>query len=1253
MADNFIHLHCHDEYSLLDGFGTASKYAEKIKSNDQLGMALTNHGNVDGAIKFQNAFKSAGLVPIQGCEFYIVNDISIHEKGEKRRHLIALAKNEIGWTNTLKMLTIANIEGQFYRPRISPDILLEHCEGLIISTACASSFIHDDWGKILLKKLHRIIPEDIYCELMPHQISGQKETNELALHFAEKYNLKIIATNDCHYISDGDEKAQEVLLAIQSKKKWNDPNRWKFDTKGLYAKTRKEMQKAFLEQGQLSRKQIDLALDSTLEIFDKCKDFSIPQRKVELPRIPELRDSKYTNDQYLRKLCRAGFQKRILSDKKKEKKSEIYLDRMNEELDIIIKQGFCEYFLIVWEIIKWCKENDIMTGPGRGSAGGSLVCYLLEITHVDPIEFDLLFARFISPARIDLPDIDNDFQDNKRHLVFEHFQQIYGEFSTVGVGTFMTMKGRGALRDVSRVFDVPLADVNPAAKSIVVRSGGDFRSDYTVEDAFNTFEDGKKFRDKYPEVTDITIKLEGQTRGKGQHAAAVVLSADDLRNGHRANLLYGSKIQSNNKKDLIVNWDKHDIEYAGLMKLDILGLNALTVLNEARKLILLNHNIDIDYSTIALDDKNVLDEFTKENTIGVFQFGSPGLRKLCRELGIDSFELLVSANALFRPGTLRSGMTTQFVARKHNEVEWKHSHKEIEKLTKDTYGIILYQEQVMQFMYNLGGLGWKTADTVRKVMSKSQGVEQFQKFKKMFADGCVKKGTLKKEEAEELWNELSSFGSYGFNRSHAVEYSVISYWEMWIKLYYPEEFFCASLTYGSENKKADLVEDAIKLGIKIRPPKIGKSDATKWIAIDKIIYTPFIEIKGFGEKTAQQAAGSHKVEEKISIGSLFGKDEMFAKSNAMLVKGKGKDILTKIYSDEDRDATNEEAIEISKFFGFNFCADKSFRFKTMLNMISSKIKFYSVKNIDFKNREKIYRPYFGQMTIVKYGYRGNLQTSVGSNDRSAYANKIVTHGGVYGNFKDSTDFSMLVFESELYDAKKDQIEHCANKFMVAMCNHPYKTTSIHCNAAWFEEDLLSCNLSGLDINLLNSYKYEDKKLDTKCDKCGLKNECRATVSPSLGKYNIMIIGEAPGKEEDKQGKGFVGKSGELLWNELKKYKYSRDLFHVTNVVKCFPSETKTPTKRHINYCSKIINDEIEQINPPLILAFGNTGLKYFLDQESGIMNKSGTTEWIEKAKAWVCWCIHPSSVLYHEENMAMFKEGIKNFVDKARTIGLK
>jgi DNA polymerase-3 subunit alpha len=897
MPKDFIHLHVHNEYSLLDGFGTAKNYAKKIIENNQVGMALTNHANIDGNIKFQNEFISNNLIPIHGCEFYIVNDIKDHTKGEKRSHLLALVKNDIGWTNILQMLTIANLEGQYYRPRISPEILLKHCEGLIISTACTASFIKEKWGVRLLKDLYSKIGDDLYTEVMAHNMKEQIETNKLAIKYSEALGIKVIATNDCHYINKDDAKAQEVLLAIQTKKKWLDSDRWRFEIEGLYAKTYDEMFQAFKKQEQFYDKQIEEYLNNTLEVFNKCKDFRITERKVQLPKTLELKECGCTAEDLLREKCKIGFTNKIIHNENKKVKRDIYKDRLNEELNLIVRQGFCEYFLIVEEVIEWCKNNNIMTGPGRGSAGGSLVCYLIGITKIDPIEFNLLFSRFISPDRIDLPDIDNDFQDDKRQLVINHFKDTYGEDHVACVSTFMSMKGRGALRDVSRVFDIPLNDVNEAAE-IIEESEDD---NYSIEESFNNTDEGNRFKKKYPEVVKIASKLEGQIRGKGMHAAAVVISNDDLRNGDKVYLQ-----KTSNKNELVVNWDKYDIEFEGLMKLDILGINALTVLNEARELIKMNSNIEIVYEDIELNDPKIFKEFSKGNNTGVFQFGTYGLKKLCQEMGIETFMHLSDANALCRPGTAHSGLTDLYIQRKHGKKIPKQNPI-IEKITKDTYRIILYQEQLMQIVNEVGGLSWKTTDKVRKVVAKSKGSEEFLKFKKLFANGCVKNKTLSKEEAEKLWDDLATFGSYSFNKSHSVAYSVISYWCMFLKVYHPLEFICASLTCGSDKSKPDMIENALRKDYDIRPPKIGKSDSKKWIVKNDVMYCPFIEIKGFGESTAKEIANR-----KMKLNNGFFDIEDSGK------KTKADDILSIIGAYKDCEVTLEQNKKIKQYFDFSF-----------------------------------------------------------------------------------------------------------------------------------------------------------------------------------------------------------------------------------------------------------------------------------------------------------------------------------------------
>jgi len=1212
----WVPLHNHDEYSVLDGFGKSIDYARVAKEKGFEYLGMTNHGNVDGAIKFQEACNEAGIIPIHGCELYIVEDLSIKEKGEKRKHITIIIKDQIGWKNLLKMLTVANLEGFYYRPRIDPKLLLAHCEGLIVLTACASSFVTEQWGENLLELLRDKIPGDVYLEIMPHEYPEQEKLNSEIQKLSGRLSVQIVASNDCHYPDSGDEIVQEVLLAIQSKKKWRDPARWKFDVTGLHLKTYDEMVDAFDKQDILPPKTYKRALRRTAEIAEKCKNFAIEQVPVELPRIPGYED--IPEDVLIRDLCEKSLERRGKTKGKK------YTERLEEELGIIIKQKFCLYFLIVWELVKWCKENDIMVGPGRGSAGSSLVCYLLGITTVDPIKFDLLFARFISPARIDLPDIDMDFEDIKRPLIRQHLEDLYGKNKIAGVKTFSRLKGKGAIRDVSRVFDVPLADVNAACDSIVVRSGGDFRSDFTIEDAFQTFEDGKKFRKKYPRVTDYAMKLEGQIRNTGQHAAAMIVSLNDLWQGDHCNLARG--------KDgiPIVNWEKTDIEYMGLMKLDVLGLNALTVLNFARKLIKENHNFDVIYEEIPLDDERVFEEFSKGNNIGVFQFGSLGLRKFCRELGIEDFEMLTHANALYRPGTLRSGMTTDFQKRKFGEEKIEHVHPIIEELTKDTYGIILYQEQVMKFMYDLGGLGWRTADTVRKVISKSKGVEQFNKFKEIFADGCVKRKTLDRETALRLWDELSSFGSYGFNKSHAVEYTMIGYWDMWLKVHYPEEFICASLTYGTkdEAKKTDLIEEALRIGLDVRPPKYGISHHEKWLIKEKVLYAPFIEIKGFGVKTAKKA-GEYKVKNK---------DNFFEKDDEKLTKF--EKILRAIRAFDDTELSDEEYGEMADYFSVSFVRDPAKKLRKIITILKDNLKVVDLKNSQKSQKEKYF---FGYMTEIKFGYKEAVNKTDSSSRESM--------GGVYGNLKDNTDFSMVVFSPEIYQRKKNKVEHCAEQFSLISARPYSNKTALRCSDAWFEDELLSGDLAELNLQLAEKRRYNDPSV-VDCEICSLHQECTRPVPASKGIYNIMIIGEAPGRDEDRDGEGFVGKSGALLWAELRRYSLRRKQFNITNVVKCYPRDTKTPSKNQIKKCAKTwLQKEIEKIKPFLILSMGNTGLKYFKDQDSGIMAKNGTAEWDEKIGAWICWCIHPASVLYSPENRILFRKGVKNFEEKVKNLG--
>jgi len=2761
MKKEFVHLHVHTQYSYLDGFGSASDYAENAKKIGQNYIGITDHGNVDGVIKFQSACKAKGIKPIIGVEGYIIKDLANKEalKNSERGHITILVENETGWVNLLKLMTRANLDGFHKRALFDYDSLLKNSEGLFIMTACGLSFMRFDHGMDFFKQLYRKMPDHLALEIMPIDLDLQNQQNSLVEKISRKYNLPVIATNDCHYVREDDNKAQEVLLAIQTQARWNDKDRWRFQVDGLYLKSYEEMAESFRVNSRLPKSLVEKALDNTTDLAEYLSSFTIEKKEVYLPKVPGF--DGVDEITLFKRLVKKGWKEKLEGKGVFKKNSDIlrYRRQVDEEVTQIINGNFVRYFLIVWELIDWSKKNKILVGPGRGcfapdnivntsignksianievgemvlvgpnryetvynkfdftideelailsiedsieirctldhkiltdsgfkrardikagdrivyaslaneinkdhnrekesssehkntektsaeealnskgrkiaeeeqqipsrihlpilqkeisgsgkeavqsdgrgemeaylqqvytkdsmqfsnlenekfritedsskqtrdesqaekgsikidekpsdkedkigcykkrsykfpasrscqaktgktqgkngegykllvkipakairirkakwnlvpklirtilsvrlsmprseskkvqisnplyrhqgerksvpsrlfswpvyhrnkrmerkrfkylfkilswnrlckkaqdeilslnskrytidklqlaekteigiceksssfklvketrrerhkgkvydlsvtgshiyningcivhnSCGGSLVAYLLNITNVDPLKYGLLFARFISPARIDLPDIDMDFEDVKRPLIRKHLEELYGEFNVAGVTTFQNMKGRSAVRDVSRVFDLPQSDVDKAAKSIVTRSGGDARADFSIEDAFKTFEDGKRFLEKYPDVAKLCMRLEGQIRGcvdgdakvlmlndfssikqvkvsklwrqilvngvakiraydfekgkfffntvnkvwstgikktikltitngieliltpdhevltedgwkpaerlslgekvatngvpignvpwnkdlKGQqvawnkgkkigpswnkgltvkdhssikesrkrmiknnpmlkedarnsmamkntkhglysknfkrmligkvcevcgdkatqihhknknrednipsnlqvlcsschsrlhnpkgvkvnhdltilwskvksikdagyrkvydismtsddvnfvcnklvvhnsgtHAAAMIVSREDLRDGTRAALVRRKDGQT------AINWDKEDGEYMGLMKLDVLGLSALTILNEARQMVKENQGVDIDFNTLPLDDPRCYEEFSNGNTVGCFQVGSLGLRRMCQELGIDNFELLVAATSLYRPGTLRcvagntlirtwsgkdiridtidrnrpipsatypeekshkyvknfvgeiirtginkvynvsdsdgnlivctknhhffvkdkgwlelkdikkgdkvlirnqnknynkklakagaqtrfkqndkpwnlgkkkkaytpytyvhskqkpdiakkaldnwkekmfgdkdkwnrtvkkmtqtrkmqskkksfrskiskamlkyyrsnphpnekmapvsrpqmylylrikryfsdaklnkrvntadgrfffpdilipslkliveydgaywhknpgereeprdtlleakgyriirvthgtlksfisnikmllpdnglkfssikkikyvgrkqtydintknqnfpnyiannfivhnSGMTNEFIERKHGRSEYEHIHPIMEKITGNTYGIILYQEQVMQFMYELGGLGWKTSDTIRKVISKSQGVEKFMSFKDQFVDGCEEKGTLDRDTAGKLFDELVNFGcltgdtkiyrasanqhkeiemtieeafeyqedsnfkfrglkvlsmhhdgmvryntikkiyntgkkkvyrvkttshktirassdhrflifdghdrywkqlkdirigdwitvsdlkkptklygqgfgsgphgeetpqhrkgegstneeknqksklmdkysgqcqicgsidriemhhidgnhdhnndsntmllckkchrneidpnllkrfrigyysgmeeiveikeigerqtydiemveeprnfiadnfvshnSYGFNKcltgdtivykpvsgrgkreitikelyeyqsnkyfkkaglqlmcfwdgyvikynkvkkvtyegwkpvfkittdsgksikataehrflsmtigdwapvsdlkvgdkiactdfekfpemyqidpetryersdyknlyykvktekincfcywrkddgticgkvesedskmhyhhkdgwhqnhspenlewlcdehhkaahmrmnkniydpfaiglkptkeaivkieemgieevydvemedeprnfiangivshnSHAVEYSMITYWDCWMKVYYPAEFLACSLTYGHEDKTDELIEEALRLGLKIDLPKVGKSHASRWIAKDKVLYCPFSEIKGVGEKAAA-AISEFQPEDKKKVNPGFFRETVKKRA----VNSKIMRLLEEVKAFENKQVTEEEREALAPYFNFNLSTDPSRRFKRIIERISHHIKLDKIKSIEMSKSTTAYKYYFGNMTMIRFGYREAVD-------------KGSSFGGVYGNFKDDSDFIMMVFNKNIYDKKKDTIEHCAGDWVLAHANHPNKGNII-CNEAWFGRELLEGDLNGLPVDFREEARFSNKDLKL-CGDCNFKDTSKAPVLSSPGKYNVMLIGEAPGRDEDIEGMGFVGDTGKkVVWPEFAKYGLTRDMFHITNVVKCYPGKAGKIEMKSSKPCWGWLEEEIEIIKPFLIFAMGNTNMGFFKKEDTGIMEMNGRTEWSDKYNCWICWSLHPSSVLYSPANREKWEDAVKNFAYK-------
>lgn len=854
----FCHLHLHNEYSVLDGVGTSKQYAKLAKELGQPACALTNHGNIDGAIEHQKQCLEAGITPIIGAEMYIVPDMTIKGKGETRYHITLLVENQIGWQNLLKLLTIANIEGYYHRPRIDHKTLLKHIEGLVVLTACSSSFLHMDMGngmgEWMLKEYIQAIGKDrVYLEVMPHLLPEQIKTNKLSLSLSRQLGIQIVATNDCHYPSNEATKHQEVLLAIQSKKKWDDPTRWKFNCDGLYLRSEKEMYQAFKKQLVLSEPEISQAIRRTMKVAKICGGFRIEKQEVYLPSIHgSFAKDESLENLYLEGLICKGIRRR-LKGKTGEEMQE-YRARIELEMKLIISKKFVRYFLIVWDLIGWCKQNGIMTGPGRGSVGGCLVAYLLGITDCDPLVYGTEFFRFVDESRPDLPDIDMDFEDVRRDEVRKYLSDKYGEFNVVGLSNFLTMKGKGVLRDVSRVFDVPLAEVDFAAKAMVEADEGQ-----EISKSFAEVQECWRFSKKYPEVVEIAQSIEGQIRGHGQHAAGVCISEKDLREGHNCNLVTRAGT-------LVANWDMRNAEYCGLMKLDILGLSALTILNECRRMIKENHGVDLDYKKLTFDDPKVFAEISEGNTIGAFQIGSNGLTKYCQELGVDNFAMLYAVTALWRPGPMQSGMTESYSKRKRGKEKVEKIHPIFDAITNETFGVIVYQEQVMKVVNQLAGISMVTCNKIRKIIGKSMGNAAFDKYKDEFLQGCKNQGTVPEKKALQIWEMMSKSGSYSFNLSHSVEYSMITYWDMWAKTYYPNEFLASCLTLGDKTKNIDYIREARRLGLKINLPKIGVSHATKWNCDKRNnLFAPFISINGVGEAVAEKIAAA-KISNKVRKG---------------------------------------------------------------------------------------------------------------------------------------------------------------------------------------------------------------------------------------------------------------------------------------------------------------------------------------------------------------------------------------------------
>lgn len=872
---DFCHLHVHTEYSTLDGHGNCDAYAKRAS---QLGfeyLACTDHGSIDGLIKFQQACTKHEITPILGCEAYVSPEIN---KERTNGHMVLLVKNKRGFTNLCKILSFSNQEGFYYKPRVTFEYLLNHSAGLIISSACHQSYLNLPGGISFLKELiHTVGKVNVCLEVMPQASTAQRAHNRKIIRLARKHAIKVIATNDCHYVKRKEAIAQEVLLAIQTKATWDQENRYRFDLNTFYLRSERAMSKA-MKLSRLPRQY----MENTIDIAERCSDFEIQKRTMRLPMPLKVKDE----DEYLRSQCLAGYKEIFGKNIHRNRK---YFKRFKTELNLIISKKFTRYFLIVYDFVQWCKDNDVLIGPSRGSVGCSLVAFLLGITIIDSVKWNLPMDRFINADRLDFPDIDLDIEDTKRQLVWDYLTAKYGASKVAGISTFSRMKPKAAIGDVARVFKVPVRDT--MAFTSTIDSKTDLKLDYLL-----TTTEGEIYKEKYPKVARLALMLEGQIRQKSKHAAGIVVNNRSIANSGKCNVIIRNKTT-------MINWEKEDAEFMGFTKLDILSLKLLSILGYGAQMIKENTDKNIIFKKISLEDEAVLRTIHDGKTVGMFQLSPYATTRVLTRAGVQKFEDLVAAVALARPGPSNSGMTKEYIKRKHGGT-WNEKHIIYESITSNTYGLLVYQEQVMAVIHEVAGLPYSTADQIRKVIGKKRDPKEFAKYKKQFVDGCRSEKTFSRDEAKAFWKGLQEWAKYGFNLAHSIGYAMLGYWSAWLKYYYPTEFICASLTYGAKEKKPELIEEAFKLNLKLILPMVyGNTHPTDWKAKGKKLYIPFFEVKTIGEVKAHQAKTVGAQIQKSHM--LFGEEVEEAPSTH---KGAFKKLLESIdaYRDDEHVRVNDE-----------------------------------------------------------------------------------------------------------------------------------------------------------------------------------------------------------------------------------------------------------------------------------------------------------------------------------------------------------
>jgi DNA polymerase-3 subunit alpha len=893
MSQHFTHLHLHTDFSLLDGAITVDKLVAFGQQQQLKSLAITDHGNIYGAVKFFQKCKKAKIKPILGMEAYFTDDIKNKSVNKKYNHLILLVQNEIGYKNLCKLISFSFQQGFYFKPRIDYQILEKHAEGLIATTACLGGHIPSllmegneveaesrmDWF------LNVFGPDRFYLEVQPEDQKEQVILNQKLFEWSSKKNIKLVAAGDCHYATREDRDAHEVMLSIQTQGKLTDPDRYSFGDCRVHMRTAQEMLECFPGHE-------DAVWNSGI-IADMC-NFDLETGKLFFPKfaIPQ----EHTPETYFKHLCQIGLDRLCADALIDVNLRDQYQARLDLEMDLIITMGFVGYFLVVSDFIQWAYRVGIPVGPGRGSAAGSLVAWALQITNIDPLKYNLLFERFLNPERVSMPDIDIDFCIEGREKVIDYVRDKYGHDHVCQIITFGTMMAKGVIKDVARVLGFPFEDSNALTELIPDTLK------ITLHEAVEQEPKLKEMIESNPKVSqlwDLALRLEGLTRHASKHAAGIVISPEPVDDV--LPIYVPSK-----STELVTQYAMTELESLGFLKIDLLGLKNLTLIDKVIKLIEKNHGIKLDMNKLPLDDKKTFSLICDGKTSGVFQLESDGLKDVLRKLQPDKFEDIIAVNALYRPGPLGSGMVDDYIERRHGRQKITYIFPELAPILEETYGVIVYQEQVMKTASTIAGYSLGEADILRRAMGKKKA-EVMAEQKTIFVDKS-KKQNFDEKKAGELFDLMAYFAGYGFNKSHSAAYALIAYQTAYLKAHYPAEFMAhlISLEVGDPDKMTFYLQEAKDMGIAIVPPNINQSDIDFSVVDNNILFglqgiknvglaalenilherskKPFVDLLDFCKRIDLRTANKRVLEHLIYAGAFDSMPGNRAQKHAEIAK---------------------------------------------------------------------------------------------------------------------------------------------------------------------------------------------------------------------------------------------------------------------------------------------------------------------------------------------------------------------------------